>query len=277
MATVQFQLYTRPVSVRLCECRQDNGQQVNGDSGSSIRTWARKLDSTRDPLAAVRKAEEEEKQLAQQRAQEEDQARLRAQEEEQARIRAQEAEQARIRAEEEQLARRRAEEQQQARIRAEEEQQAWRRAEEEQQARRRAEEEQQARRRAEEEQQSRRRAEQEQQARRRAEEEQQLVSSLVNMPATPWYTALQLMLTDGLPLEPHNRTSKHQLRSMLQSKACSQSTNESGCSDRPVACGASIFTWSWCSHRAPYLPAVCLFNFLLGHGAGHYLAVTSTT
>lgn len=135
------------------KCRQDGGQQVNGDSGSSIRSWARKLDSSRDPLAAVRKAEEEEKQRAQERAREEEQARIQAQEAEQARVQAEEDEQARLRAEEEELARRKAEEQQQARLRAEEEQQARRKAEQEQQARRRAEQEQQARKRAEEEQQ----------------------------------------------------------------------------------------------------------------------------
>ena len=160
-------------------CRHDDGQQVNGDSGSSIRTWARKLDSSRDPLAGVRKAEEEEKQRAQQRAQEEEQARIQAVEEEQAMFRAEEEEFARRRAEEEQQGRLRAEEEQQARRQAEEEQQARRRAEEEQQARHQAEEEQQVRRRAEQEQQARQRAEQEQQARRRAEEEQ-LVSKLLS-------------------------------------------------------------------------------------------------
>ena len=158
-------------------CRHDDGQQVNGDSGSSVRTWARKLDSSRDPLAGVRKAEEEERQRAQLRAQHEEQARIQAAEDEQARFRAEEEEYARRRAEEEHQARLRAEEEQQARRQAEEEQQARRQAQEEQQARRRAEEEQQARRQAEQEQQARRRAEQEQQARRRAEEEQ-LVSKL---------------------------------------------------------------------------------------------------
>ncbi|KAL3132833.1 hypothetical protein ABBQ38_006758 [Trebouxia sp. C0009 RCD-2024] len=155
--------------------RQDGGQQVNGDSGSSIRSWARKLDSSRDPLAAVRKAEEEEKQRAQERAREEEQARIQAQEAEQARVQAEEDEQARLRAEEEELARRKAEEQQQARLRAEEEQQARRKAEQEQQARRRAEQEQQARKRAEEEQQlAQRRAAEEQRLRREAEAEEQL-------------------------------------------------------------------------------------------------------
>ena len=173
--------HVQSLHIMLHDCRRDSDQQVNGDSGASIRTWARKLDSTRDPAAAVRKAEEEEKQRVQQRAREEEQARLQAQEAEQARVRAEEEELARRRAEEQQQARVRAEEEQKARRRAEEEQLARRRAEEEQVARRRAEEEQQARRRAEEEQQARRQAEQEQQARRRAEEEQQLVRSCLSL------------------------------------------------------------------------------------------------
>ncbi|KAL0019458.1 hypothetical protein WJX77_004963 [Trebouxia sp. C0004] len=152
--------------------RHEDGQQSNGESGSSIRSWARKLDTTNDPLTAVRKAEEEERQQAQRRAQEEEQQRLQAQQEEEVKFRAQQEQQGRLRAEEEQQARRRAEEEQQAIHRAEEEQ-IRRRNEEQQFAKRRAEEEQQARRRAEEEQFARRRAEQEQQARRHAEEEQQ--------------------------------------------------------------------------------------------------------
>ena len=154
--------------------RHEDGQQMNGESGSSIRSWARKLDTSNDPLSAVRKAEEEERQQAQRRAQEEEQERLQAQEEEEIRFRAQQEQQARLRAEEERQARHRAEEEQQAILRAEEEQQMRRRNEEQQFAKRRAEEEQQARRRAEEDQLARRRAEQEQQARRQAEEQQQV-------------------------------------------------------------------------------------------------------
>ncbi|DBA70289.1 TPA: hypothetical protein ACH3X2_011717 [Trebouxia sp. C0005] len=152
--------------------RHEDGQQMNGESGSSIRSWARKLDTSNDPLLAVRKAEEEERQQAQRRAQEEEQERLKAQEEEEMRFRAQQEQQARLRAEEEQQARRRAEEEQQMRRRNEEQQLAKRRAEEEQQARRQAEEEQLARRRAEQEQQARRHAEEEQQAQRQAAEEE---------------------------------------------------------------------------------------------------------
>jgi len=53
-------------------CRHEDGQQLNGKSGSSIRSWARKLDASNDTLAAVKKAEEEEGQQAQLRAQEEE-------------------------------------------------------------------------------------------------------------------------------------------------------------------------------------------------------------
>ena len=57
---------------------------MNGDSGSSIRSWARKVETVKDPLAAVRQAEEEERL----QAEEEEQARLKAQQEQQARVRA---------------------------------------------------------------------------------------------------------------------------------------------------------------------------------------------
>lgn len=80
--------------------RHEDGQQMNGESGSSIRSWARKLDTSNDPLSAVRKAEEEERQQAQRRAQEEEQERLQAQEEEEVRFRVQQEQQARLRAEE---------------------------------------------------------------------------------------------------------------------------------------------------------------------------------
>ena len=85
------------------QCRQDSGQQqMNGESVPPIRSWARKLDSSRDPQAAIRKAEEEERLKKLQRAQEEERRRFQAEEEEQARLKARDEEQARIRAEEEQ-------------------------------------------------------------------------------------------------------------------------------------------------------------------------------
>ena len=77
----------KTIQVIFILCRHDDGQQVKGDSGSSIRIWARKLNSSRDPLAGFRKAEEEEKLRARQRAEEEEQTRIRAQEAEQARVR----------------------------------------------------------------------------------------------------------------------------------------------------------------------------------------------
>ena len=70
---------------------------MNGESAAPIRSWARKLDSSRDAQAAIRKAEEEER-LKQQRAQEEERRRIQAEEEEQDRIRAEEEQQVRHRA-----------------------------------------------------------------------------------------------------------------------------------------------------------------------------------